>query len=424
MWVPSDISRTLAPNERLMGLSLLSRVIRRTFGNSYRHCVDELNESLHREGENAFSSMTICNLIERYGTEVNEAIKGTLSDTLTEHGIDPITAQIKDPTLLPIGVPFLALEKLDTKGFIDLKTEIEEINLNRVEEERLTDLKRAVAEEGPKTPTAIVSIDSVYSSHQKEKRNGKPDRRPDGSKPRCGTAVVHIQIDNTAYMLTTDTTDRACAMTLGFLLKFHLLDNRALVFLSDGAKDIKAGVAKWFSHWNYRLILDWFHLKKRCYECLSMALVHVNPKDKEAQAERDTVVRNLLRQLWVGNVDEAVEFLSNLPSKMIKNRANLVKLQEYLMRKKTNVGCYAIRRKRKLRISSNPVEKSNDLVVSSRQKHNGMSWCYDGSLALAQLTALFLMDDLDNWLVNRTVSFAMKEIHRHSGNDERIQAFA
>jgi len=30
----------------------------------------------------------------------------------------------------------------------------------------------------------------------------------------------------------------------------------------------------------------------------------------------------------------------------------------------------------------------NDLVVSNRQKHNGMSWSKDGAIALASITAL------------------------------------
>jgi len=41
-----------------------------------------------------------------------------------------------------------------------------------------------------------------------------------------------------------------------------------------------------------------------------------------------------------------------------------------------------------LRNSSNRGEKVNDLVVSERQKHNGMSWSPEGSVALAAAITL------------------------------------
>ena len=40
-----------------------------------------------------------------------------------------------------------------------------------------------------------------------------------------------------------------------------------------------------------------------------------------------------------------------------------------LNRKSPNVTCYALRRELNLRISSNQVEKANDFVVATRQKH-------------------------------------------------------
>ena len=46
---------------------------------------------------------------------------------------------------------------------------------------------------------------------------------------------------------------------------------------------------------------------------------------------------------------------------------------EYLERKSEHIACYAFRRKMGLRISSNRVEKANDLLVAKRQKDDGMS---------------------------------------------------
>jgi len=56
-------------------------------------------------------------------------------------------------------------------------------------------------------------------------------------------------------------------------------------------------------------------------------------------------------------------------------------------------------------VSSNLVEKANDLVVSNRQKHNGMSWSADGSTSLATLTSVRLNDEHMNWLSNHDITF-------------------
>jgi hypothetical protein len=56
--------------------------------------------------------------------------------------------------------------------------------------------------------------------------------------------------------------------------------------------------------------------------------------------------------------------------------------------------------------SSNRGEKANDLVVSARQKHNGMSWSKPGSLALAAVTALVRNGEYKRWFQTGTLSFA------------------
>ena len=49
---------------------------------------------------------------------------------------------------------------------------------------------------------------------------------------------------------------------------------------------------------------------------------------------------------------------------------------------------YGIRKKLGLRNSSNTGEKMNDLVVSYRQKHDGISWSESGSVSLASIEVL------------------------------------
>ena len=73
--------------------------------------------------------------------------------------------------------------------------------------------------------------------------------------------------------------------------------------------------------------------------------------------------------------------------------------------------CYSFKLNRVLglRNSSNRGEKANDLIVSNRQKHNGMSWSDDGSTTLASVSAAIHNNELDNWIENGTLSLRMVE---------------
>jgi hypothetical protein len=80
-------------------------------------------------------------------------------------------------------------------------------------------------------------------------------------------------------------------------------------------------------------------------------------------------------------------------------------LIKYLHRNQDCIPCYALYKKLGLRISSNPEEYANDVVVSTRQKHNGMSWSADGSTSLATLTAVHRNGEDYHWLLKRDISF-------------------
>jgi hypothetical protein len=55
--------------------------------------------------------------------------------------------------------------------------------------------------------------------------------------------------------------------------------------------------------------------------------------------------------------------------------------------------------------SSNPVERSNNLVTARRQKHNGMSWSKAGSHALTALNAVVLNGGVQQWVRQREIAF-------------------
>ena len=83
-------------------------------------------------------------------------------------------------------------------------------------------------------------------------------------------AVVRSQQD--LYTLTGVGMPQVFRSTLAYLLAHGLLCHKNLVFFTDGANNIRCNIAETFSFHPYSIILNWYHLKKRCQECLSMSI--------------------------------------------------------------------------------------------------------------------------------------------------------
>jgi hypothetical protein len=186
----------------------------------------------------------------------------------------------------------------------------------------------------------------------------------------------------------------ACGAAIALMLELGILRGRRLVVLSDGGVDIRTCARDLLSFCTVTVILDWFHLRKRCCELLSMAL-RGGKSNFPMQYE---VKRRLFRMLWAGNVEAACAYLEGLEEEKLKCRARLEELVRYLRAREPQIACYAVRRALGLRVSSNRVEKANDLVVSSRQKHDGMSWSRQGSWSRAAVRALYLNRGAAAWL--------------------------
>ena len=126
---------------------------------------------------------------------------------------------------------------------------------------------------------------------------------------------------------------------------------------------------------------------------------------KENRSMQYEVRRRLFHILWAGNTDGAINFLSTLSSDKVRNPRKLQELIYYLKNNAARnvIACYALRRKLGLRISSNPVEKANDLIVASRQKGDSMSWSRSGSWGLAAVTCMYLNHEADYFHIHHTV---------------------
>jgi len=162
---------------------------------------------------------------------------------------------------------------------------------------------------------------------------------------------------------------------------------RRLLVLADGARWIR----EWFEGLGLSdgtMIVCWWHLVKRCQQDLSRAC--------RGRAHRREIESAVLKALWHGRVDEALEILRAHSGEM-KNVEALEDLIGYLEARRPYLPDYAARQRAGLWIASNRVEKFNDWSVLARCKHQGMEWTEAGVVSLAVLEAARRNGELPTW---------------------------
>lgn len=256
-----------------------------------------------------------------------------------------------------------------------------------------------VAYEDP-TQSTQISLDDVNVKRQKASRQGV--QAPEKKRKYAHNTVAHIAHADAAYLINGQGIGRVLRLVLAFLLHNHLLSHN-LIFLVDGHRTLYTAILSAFSWFpSFQIILDWYHLEKRCKEQLSLAL--------KGRTIRNTLLEQLLPCLWYGCVDRAMALLQAVEPTQIKDQAALDNLMGYFERNRPYLPCYAVRKQLGLRNSSNQGEKANDLIVSDRQKHNGMSWSKPGSAALAAVSALARNREYKRWFQTGTLSFSFSPV--------------
>ena len=128
------------------------------------------------------------------------------------------------------------------------------------------------------------------------------------------------------------------------------------------------------------LILDWYHLQKKCHQLLSMVCY-----GRKAREEVEAQLRPLLRQ---GDVKAACQLLESLRSQA-RNEEKLDELIGYLTKHQSEIPNYDQRRANCQFNGAGMVEKENDLLVSRRQKRRGMQWIPNGADVVCALRTLW-----------------------------------
>ncbi len=364
---------------------------------SYRKSAEKINHALRRKEGQEVQARTLANLVEREGKKIQEYLEKKAEHLLENHGWSPdgsIKHQEKVSEAVKKEEVILAREKVCQM--------IEELNKGQEKEKHLDLSLLHETFEDPYSIKANISIDDVCCKKQKAEGRKKGSSAKE-IREKVNNTVVHIQNkESKVYTAVSPTVTQMMLIVLAFLLSNGLLSQPgSLVFFTDGARDLRKALQDTFHFIPFKIILDWFHLKKKCKDLLSMAI--------SGKAAKNQILTELLAWLWLGKVDRAIKLLGEVSQASIKNQKELQNLMNYLERNHSCIPCYALRNKLGLRTSSNPVEKANDLLVSQRQKQNGMSWSAHGSTSLATLTALCRNAQDHQWLLNQSIRFSFPE---------------
>ena len=398
---------------------------------SYRKTAALLNRARHQE-DGGTPSRTLRETTEQEGVMIQEHLEQKASRLFQAHGFTregqpqaALVAPLAPPPSLvgeesvPVGLPSNVgpaqgqsnllpspLPDEDAQAVRDLSEEgVGTKTLNALvtagglsEQSRSDMVKNPVSYEDAQEAVNI-SVDEVGAKKQKETREQKP-HGPPAKKKRAyiHNTVIHVEHGGKLYMLNGYGVPSVLRLLLAFLLENQLVSH-PFIFFVDG-HSLYAAVVQFFSwHTKVSVILDWYHLRKKCRELLSMAL--------KGSKLRNAVLEKLMPLLWYGLVDQAIDYLSTLPAAQIKNQDERLHLLTYLSKNRPMIPVYAVRRKLGLRNSSNRGEKANDLLVAERQKHNGMSWSKSGSVALASVTALKQNQEYPKWFRARELEFKL-----------------
>lgn len=361
---------------------------------SYRKVKKTLDMIRHME-KGGTPLRTLSNIVEIEGSKVQNHInklaheileeneftqEGTPNQVTTEYGIDKDVAAI------------------DSKIIEDA---INEYNQDKEDEFKINNNEKNNFYE-KQTKTVNISIDDVSVKKQSEKRHKKDDitiNEENGGKEYIRNTVVHIEQAKEKYLLNGKSTVEILPILIAFLINNRLL-NFQMQFFVDGEKSLhNAILAKFDWHKSFSLKLDWYHLEEKCKMELSMAL--------KGRTLRNEVLAVLLKYLWIGEIDAAIKVLRKIDNENIKEQVHIDRLIGYFERNRNYIPCYALRKKLGLRNSSNKGEKTNDILVANRQKHQSMSWSREGSVTLTTITAIHSNKEADNWFDKGTISFKL-----------------
>lgn len=388
---------------------------------SYRKTIELINR-IRRQVDEGTPTTTLRDVSERAGTKIINSWAAASEEILAEHGFSSdgttLTADDRGAKLREAtsgDTEYTAAEQLQAAKEVGIPREFRQaVEANPVPYDRREEV-------------VDICVDAVLAKKQKSQRNTSADgdsaraqgaagRNDDAAAPRAAdsaekgrkrqrksvsTKVAKINCDDVSYCIVAPSYALLFSIVLAFLLRNGHY-GRVMCFFVDGERSLNNALLAAFSwHPKVRIILDWYHLTKKCADLLSRALNDRHIRNKH--------LSQMKHVLWYGAVDAAIAYLRTLDDAHVKAPNEVESLIGYLSKHRERIPCYAIRKQLGLRNSSNAVEKANDDLVSTRQKNRGMSWSREGSLGLAALAAVNSNGHRRAWLNTGSIPLAFAE---------------
>lgn len=404
--VPYEIKKKLHFDERLWLPELLYLTMKQVSKESYRNSAFTINGFLRRKGNDKILYRNLQYKCKRFGQLIKKEIDKWTKNILNESGVDYEKGMIVDETRLKKAIDqTTSTSKLTNDDINVINKYIDNYNSKKVDNSEKINLKIDTSNRRHniiynKNNFVALSVDQVGTKKQKKARKCNNSKKTDDQKTNQ-ISVIHLQNGNDVYKIGMDSLEKAMYVALAIIIKFKLLRNKFLLIFTDGATNIFEAAKKVFCCCEYEFLLDWFHVKKRCYELFSMALKALKKNKKNIKKEiRD----KFLKMIFVSNIDFALNYLNCIDKSLIKNQDKFDEIYNYVRRKSAFLYCYAIRKGLHVVNSSNRVEKLNDCLVSARCKHKGMSWSPNGLKGIVYLRLLLLSKET-NWISEHCLNF-------------------
>ncbi len=371
---------------------------------SYPKTARLLNRIRHQPG--ATPATTLRDGVRQEGTKILEHLEDKTTAILRREGFTEDGRPVKTSGVYQHDAVTISPEEI-TRAIVacDLSAEEQaEVEQNPVLYEQAVNsvnisLDDVVVKKQKAERTRHESANDACEEHEAHTTPSQADTRK-----YVHNTVAHIQHGEKSYTISGQSVVGVLRVILGFLLQNVLLTSR-LQFFVDGQKPLQAAIWRAFSWFtNIGLILDWYHLEDKCKRQLSLGM--------KGTARRNEVLGELTRMLWYGMVERAMTYLEGLKDEDMKNSDAVRVLIGYIERNRPYIPCYEVRKRLGLRNSSNIGEKMNDLLVSARQKHNGMSWSPNGSATLAALEAIKRNEEYHLWFEYGEVTLKWAASHR------------
>jgi hypothetical protein len=319
--------------------------------------------------ESLLAHSTVWNLKQAEEERLENAQQKFVKDVLQEHG-----KTLDKHGFLPPPPKSNSCDGVDEEFSEEIKERADELYTHFTSEHRKNKDENDSCDKkeddvAPKRRPRHVPADTILLQADEDvTKSQEPGRKAN----KTFTATVETGTGRCEY-LAARSSESLQTLVAAVLILLGLFSGKKLEVISDGAA--------WIGNWIGRLrglevyqFLCWYHLTKRVLVGLSGLGA---PKE-----ERKLLEREILGHLWKGNVTKAIEELKAiLPRCRVPERVE--ELIDYLMRKRSWIADYESRHSAGLWIASTRVEKWNDVAISERCKHRGMSWTESGVLAMA-----------------------------------------